>query len=242
VGGPILLTHPHELPAATRQELVRILAPGGTVHLLGGEAAIDPDVEATIASFGLHTVRHSGADRYATAVAVADAIGDPQGAWLADGTDFPDAVVASGAAARWSRAGGDSCCHVVLLTRGSELPQVTADALTRYRNRYAVGGRAAAAWPDATPYVGADRYETAAILITAHMGIYRSLVTGANWPDALTAGALGGPPLLLPPEGRVPASVAEVIRGRHGSNTIVGGPAAVSEAIADQVRAILSDR
>jgi putative cell wall-binding protein len=68
---PLLLTTPDALPAAVRNELSR-LQPLEVV-ILGGPAAVSPDVEAEVAALGLRTVRIAGATRVETAVEVARA-------------------------------------------------------------------------------------------------------------------------------------------------------------------------
>lgn len=59
------------LPDATRAELQRVVASGGTVYLLGGTAALSPAVEAAVAAAGLRPNRLAGTDRLTTATAIA---------------------------------------------------------------------------------------------------------------------------------------------------------------------------
>ena len=68
---------------------------------------------------------------------------------------------------------------------------------------------------------------------------------GANFPDALGAGALAGaydaPVLLVPPKGMLPSSVAaEVARLGAARAIVLGGTGAVSDAMASQVRTALA--
>src|SRR6185437_12527687 len=108
---------------------------------------------------GYVVVRYGGADRYATALAVADALGDPSTVMLATGTNFPDALAAGPAAAS---VGG-----VVLLSDGTALPSSVSTYLTAHPGKvYAIGGPAIIAYPSATALVGADRYATAAAVAT----------------------------------------------------------------------------
>ncbi len=239
VGGPLLLTDPDTLPPATAAELVRLLPVGHTVHVLGGEAAVSEAVVEAVEDLGYDVDRIWGVNRFATAAAVVSRVEPLAGVWLADGTQFPDAVLAGGAAAAQAHVRSADCCHVVLLTNGDELPSETAAIIDRVSDEalYAVGGPAAAAVPTARPFVGANRYETAAAL--AQRGFFqRLLVTGANWPDALAVGARGGAILLVPPSGMLPSSLQELLATRT-SVTIVGGPGAVSEAMAAQIEAAL---
>jgi hypothetical protein len=69
-GVPVLLTSPSDLPASTRQELVK-LAPQ-LVIIVGGVGAISTGVEAQVQALGIATQRLSGNDRDETAVALAE--------------------------------------------------------------------------------------------------------------------------------------------------------------------------
>ena len=102
------------LTPATTAEIQRVLPAGGTVYILGGTTAVPASVATTLTGLGFVVTRLSGADRYATAVAVAGAIGNPGTVLLATGTNFPDALSAGPAAAHLGGA--------VLLTNGSTLP------------------------------------------------------------------------------------------------------------------------
>src|SRR5664279_2907372 len=150
---PLLLTSGSSLPAAIKAEIQRVLAPGKTVYVLGGSSAVPASIETELTGLGYVVTRYSGANRFATAVKVADALGDPGVVLLATGTNFPDALAAGVAAVK---AGG-----VVLLTNGSTLPAETSAYLSAHPGTvYAIGGPAAAADPAATAIVGADRFDT----------------------------------------------------------------------------------
>ena len=94
-----------------------------------------------------------------------------------------------------------------------------------------------------TRIFGADRYETAA----AVSADWRStdevfLATGAKFPDALAAGAAAArfdAPVLLVDSNGVPESTRlELLRLRPRQVYVAGGPAAVSDAVIEQVRAL----
>jgi hypothetical protein len=85
VDGPLLLTSPAGLNADVLAELARAVAPGARVYLLGGTAALPASFDDSIRAAGFDPVRVAGPDRYATAVAVAERIGDPTVVYLADG-------------------------------------------------------------------------------------------------------------------------------------------------------------
>lgn len=90
--GPLLLVSPAGIPSSVKQELLR-LKPREIV-VLGGTAAVSP---ATVAALDAYTTgsvpRRAGANRYETSVAVSKgAFSTASVAYLAVGTNFPDAL------------------------------------------------------------------------------------------------------------------------------------------------------
>lgn len=239
VGGPLLLTATGSLDPAVKAEIVRVLPAGGTVYILGGTAAVSPAVEATITGAGFVVKRLAGADRFATAVAVADALGDPTTVFEATGLNFPDALAGGPAAILKGGA--------ILLTNGSVQSAATAAYLAAHPGgtHYALGGPAAAADPTATALSGDDRYWTAAAVAFTFFADATTVgaATGGNFPDALAAGpdlaAKGAPLLLVPTAGALPEGVAVDLFGRtfSGSTKVVlfGGTASVSDDVASQL-------
>jgi putative cell wall-binding protein len=229
---PLLLTSRDSLDAAVLDEIRRVLPFGNDrpVHLLGGPNAIGVGVEQTLRQAGYVVIRHAGADRYATAVQIAHALGDPGGLVLVTGRNFPDGLAASAPAAMAGAA--------VLLTDGPNLPPATATYLAQHPSaaKLAIGGPAARAVPSATPIVGVDRYETSALVATtlfpANVGA-AGLASGENFPDALIGGthiAGFGGPLLLTTRTSLPASVRNYVIGHvHDAIILYGGPAVISD-------------
>ncbi|WP_370326560.1 cell wall-binding repeat-containing protein [Euzebya sp.] len=230
---PLLLTGRTALYPEIVEEIGRLLPAGGTVYLLGGTAALDEGVATAVEALGYVVVRVAGTDRYATAVAIAEHLGSPEVVFQATGTDFPDAMAAGPAAAA---SGG-----AVLLTAGDQQSPATAAYLASHgeATRYAVGGAAAAADPGATPLVGDDRVDTAALVAEAffdqpgHVGV----APAGDFPDALVAApVLGahGDPLLLVSSGDLPARVRTYLTARSwtiGGVTVFGGSAALSDDV-----------
>ena len=214
---PLLLTHGATLPPATLTEIRRVLPVGSTVYLLGGTDVVPASIGTQLATLGYQTTRYAGVDRFATAVAVADALGDPSTVLLASGLDFPDALAAGPAA---------TAAHgVVLLTAGSKLPPVTAAYLAAHPGtRYAIGGPAAAADPTAQPVLGADRYGTAATVAATFFPTPTTvgIATGLNFPDALAGAAqlaTAGGPLLLTTTSVLPAVSGSALAAAKASIT-----------------------
>ena len=244
-GGPLLLTRPTELPTATADALSR-LRPAAIV-VLGGTDAVSAIVADEIATYADGPVtRLEGKDRYATAAALSQSVfGDGSDmCFLATGTTFADAVAGGPAAAG---AGAP-----LLLTRPSQLPEITADEIQRLgaRSVIVLGGEAAvtpaviselrALVPGSvTRLAGADRYGTAARIAEGTLDADDVfVVTGADFPDGLAAGPAAhvrSAPILLTASSRVPDATDAIMRTlRPQRVVIVGGEAAVSEPIAER--------
>jgi putative cell wall-binding protein len=216
-GGPILLVTHDAIPSETAAELTRLQP--AHITILGGAAAVSAGVEGALAAFTTGTVdRLAGADRFATAAAIA-AAGFPGGApvaYIATAANFPDAL-----------AGGPAATHdggPILLVTPDGVPEVTATELDRLDpdNIVVLGGTAAVSDAVVTALAehtdgavqrlaGADRFDTAATIgETAFTeGVETVYVaTGGNFPDALSGGAVAGledAPILLTTPDAVPA-------------------------------------
>jgi probable HAF family extracellular repeat protein len=234
---PLLLTQGATLPAATFAEIKRLLPAGGTVYLLGGTAVVPATIATELSTAGYQVIRYSGATRYATAVAVAGALGNPSTVLLASGTNFPDALAAGPAAAH---------VHgVVLLTDSTTTPAATAAYLSSSAHTvYAIGGPAAAADPKATPLAGSDRYATAAAVAVQFFPspTFVGIATGLAFPDALSGGAqlghLGGP-LLLTATDNVPSATSTYrasTRASVVSTHVYGGTSAIDDSVMNQLQ------
>jgi hypothetical protein len=236
--GVVLLTPPDSLDPRVTAEIGRVLQPDGTVFVLGGPAAVSPAVVEALDANGFRSVRLGGADRYETAVVIARLIDSPSAAYLATGRDFPDALAAGAAA---GVTGG-----VVLLTDGPVLPDVTRTYLGSQRlSAVAVGGDAARAMPSAERIVGADRYETAALLADAVLiePTTVAIASGEGFPDAVAGGAhvaaLGGALLLTRADALPEPTATWLAAAPIVSPFVYGGPAVISDAVVEGIDQIL---
>lgn len=224
-GGPLLLTGTDALDQRTAQEIRRVLAPGGSVFLLGDTEALSAKVQAQVTGLGYTVHRLAGADRYATAAAIADAITPtPDKILVATGNNFPDALAAGAAAAHTPGT-------VVLLSDDRTLPAATAAYLNAHPKGelFGVGDQGVAALRSRPAPVhavaGTDRFVTAADVAETFFTAGNAphvvgLATGYNWPDALAGGALLGAnagPLLLSDKSTIPAPEADYARTEAGS-------------------------
>jgi putative cell wall-binding protein len=168
-------------------------------------------------------------------------------AYVAAGTNFPDAL-AGGAAAAAQRG-------PVLLSRGTDLPAATAAELAYLKPQRIVVLGGAGVVSDAvlnalrahsssvTRLAGADRYTTA-VEVSRSLAPSGSAVvyvsTGVNFPDALAGdpvAGLRGAPLLLLPSNRLPAEVAAELQRLNPSTVVILGASGV---VSDGLRAAIS--
>ena len=237
---PLLFTSGTTLPAATEAEIRRVLPAGKTVYLLGGPSAIPNQIVAQLTALGYGPIRIAGADRFATAVAVADELGDPNTIFLASGSDFADALTAGPAAAATHGA--------ILLTSAGGLKGATSSYLAAHSPTvYAIGGPAAGSDPSATPIFGPDRFATGIAVAQEFFAGATTvgIASGGGFPDALAAGAYmaatGGPLLLTQPT-TLSASVATYLataKATVASAGIFGGTAALSASVQTATTAAL---
>lgn len=180
--GAVVLTSAPSL----EPEVLTALKNAGTnkVYIAGGPGAVSVQKENALQAAGMTTVRLAGADRYATAKAVVaetkKVLSTTKVAMLAIGSNFPDALAASAAAARM---GG-----VVDLVA----PGTPANADSDATKTYCVGGPACAnAAAGVQKVIGADRIATAFELSKLTPPTTNAMVAYANnFPDALSAGGL----------------------------------------------------
>jgi putative cell wall-binding protein len=240
---PLLFTEGATLPAVTQTEIQRVLPIGGTVYLLGGTAAIPGTIVSQLVGLGYETTRYGGSDRYATAVLVANALGNPGTVFLATGTDFADALAAGPAATIDSGA--------VLLTDGSTMPSATSSYLLAHGvTEFAVGGPAFAADPSAKPSVGSDRYATSQVVATNFFSSPTAVgvASGTAFPDALAGAAdlaRAHGPLLLSDPGMLPTVISQYLSGIKTTITasaIFGGTSAISSAVQTAIRTALAQQ
>ena len=243
---PVLLTRTSSLPADTMAELSR-LAPARIV-MMGGPDTISESLVDDLQGYAQadtpdEVSRISGPDRYATAAQAA--LTYPSGvqvAYIAKGSDFPDALAAA------SRGGAlDS---PVLLTRTDGLPAATIAALEHLNADQIIvlGGATSVAdtvlteladytTGTVTRVAGDNRYGTAAALSGDYApGVNAVFVaTGEVYADSMSGApisvAIGGPIVLTQP-GTLPAeTITELERLDPQRIIILGGTSSVSAQI-----------
>ena len=261
LSAPLLLSDSAALSGAARTEVHRLGATSAV--LLGGEAALSPQVEADLRDAGVTEItRVSGPDRFATSAAIAMRVGGTH-AYVAKGIDadprqgFADALAAAPLAAAAGRP--------ILLTTTDSLPDATAaavealgvDAVTILGGRGAVSDEVEqelrATGVQTGRLAGATRYDTAAAVAAAAVAAGADparpwVATGEAFPDALSAGpatAADGGVLVLVHGGDLASSPAtRAFLAEHAANTevlrIVGGRQAITPAVEADLRALLA--
>lgn len=269
LNAPMLLTQSASLPTSALATLTTIKAKHTNlvnVVVVGGTAAVSADVATQLTASGYTVTRIAGDDRYATANAVAAAtrsnnsatigtFGGYRTAFLANGTNFPDALAASAQAYRGK--------HPIFLTNGTTLSDETRAAMIAAGVQQVIilGGVSAVSAEVATAVAGVTgvisslrisgetRYDTATALATA-LGAaipdYKSkafLVSGTDFPDALVAAQLAGGTTgggaIIPVTSPLPAAVTTWVTANQATLTniqAIGGTSAVPAELVTEVK------
>lgn len=233
-----------ELDEATAAELERLLPPGATVYVVGGEDAVGQAVVQAIAGLGFLPTRLGGVDRVATSVAVAAEtvrlVGAPQRVLLASAADWPDALAGGALAA--------DGLGPLLLTDPRTLSSDTADFLAAHPDaEVVILGGPVALGDDVAHAAGVDRRvggatraDTAALLAELWPEPVRATTLVAGFTDdgwqQATAGAGVLAPVLLagPGPDQLTPVTRSALTGRDGPLLVLGGPDRISDAaIAD---------
>jgi len=237
---PILLTQKDSIPAAVLDELKRLGVKN--VFVVGGEGVVSKAVADALVAAGMTPERLAGADRYATALAVANKLGTTTEVVVAYGEGFADALSISAIAAAKGMP--------ILLTDKAAM-SADVKAYIGTKKAYVVGGEgvvSAAVFNGLTGAVrlsGADRYATNLAVLqqfAAEMNWKNVFVaTGEGFADALAGSALAaryGSPVVLA-DSAIAAATSSFLAGKVTSDTGViafGGAAVVSDSVVGSVK------
>ncbi|MFB2555595.1 cell wall-binding repeat-containing protein [Herbiconiux liangxiaofengii] len=247
---PLLLTAPDALSAGVEAELKRL--DPSTIVVVGGPASVSEKVISSLKSIAGTVTRIAGADRYSTSIAVAEYAFGGEGdsvanAYLATGTNFPDALSASAAAGTKGEP--------VILVHGpsSAVDAATAAAITGLgaSSVTIAGGPASVSAgiqtslasvegvESVTRLDGPDRFAASISINNAAFDTASQvfLATGFNYPDALAGAALAGSlgaPLYVVPTDCVPSGVLTAVADLGADAvTLLGGPVSLSQNVAE---------
>jgi putative cell wall-binding protein len=225
------------------------------IYVLGGTGVVSNAVLSQLASYdnpgSTGPYRLAGADRYATAAAISKAAFDPglDVVFVANGTDFPDALAGGPAAATREAP--------VLLTKPTSIPQATKDELARLHPARIVilGGIGAVSQAVANElqayaqlgvqrWAGADRYATAVAISEEAFPAAATVFVAAGYtfPDALSGGPAAGAyagPLLLTRQSSAPDVTKQELSALQPVRIFVlGGTGAISNTVIAEIQAL----
>ena len=259
VDAPIVLTDPGTLTPQAAAQIARL---GVTkVYLMGGVAALSPQVEADLVAKGVTCVRVSGADRTETAVvalnAAFEAGAKPDTVIVATGYNFADSLSVSPYSYKTK-------APIVLCGADHKLSDATVKAIAAHpeiKRAIIVGGGAAVSEEvekqqlkplgiTVTRLQGKDRYETSRAIadfeVRAKALGWKSpiIATGKAFPDALAGAPLAARTnaVMLLANQAGDATVTAI--GEHkkqvgGSYRVLGGTSAVSGSLTHHIDGLI---
>lgn len=244
---PLLLVQPDSVPSSVRLEIERLQPQ--EIIVLGGPTVVSESVVETLETLSDSVSRIYGSDRYETSRLIAleaFAVGDTTSVYLATGSDFPDALSASSAAA--------SLGAPLVLVRGSNasLDPETLELLTTLgvTEVYLAGGTGVISSgiesqltsilgsANVTRYGGSNRYVTSQTINSATFSTADTVyfATGVDFPDALSGAAIAGTtgvPLYIVQTSCVPKPILQdVVDVGAATVILLGGTGALTQSVA----------
>lgn len=243
--------------------VARVAALGAdVVHVVGGRSAVADEVVDALRAAGRDVERRRGADRHATAADLAHAWSQSNVVWLASGAASPDALAAGAAAARRGEplllVGSDALpevttaalrrlapSHVLLVGGTSAVSTRVEDAVSRIAPVRRVSGRDR--WATAVAVARTGWSDDVRTPLSRGIGADRAmLAAGHGFADAVAGAplaALGHGPLLLTERTSLPRATRTALEEATSVDglravTVLGGPAAVADAVLVTTRGI----
>lgn len=248
-GYPVLLTRGEALTQRTAAQITAL--DPDVVLVLGGSAAISPDVVDAVADLGPEVEVLEGATRYGTAALLAlqnlPITNSPDRLYVATGQSYQDVLTAS------ALAGSQS--EPLFLVKQDAIPQETLEVMSLFSPAEIVvlGGEDAVSddvvtaleeFAPTTRLEGATRFHTAAAVaeeFTRHGVVW--LASGDDYPDALASAAVAGqrpaPVLLTDDESLPQATIAALTELAPHTVVVSGGTEAVDDSVLEEVEALI---
>jgi peptidoglycan hydrolase-like protein with peptidoglycan-binding domain len=228
---PILLTSGSEALEENVVTTITTALKAKKVIIVGGESSVSKPIYNQLSSLSLNPERLAGGNRYGTAIEIAKHL-QAKGlsfteVFLADGTNFPDALSVSPVAGILKQP--------ILFTNKGDAAKVNADTGTYIKESGVktvniVGGgitegvisnlKTAYGVTSTKRLSGGNRYTTATAINSEYKSIFTSgqitVTSGANFPDALAGSAYAakiGAPLFLLQNNNILEDVKAAIRG-----------------------------
>lgn len=228
---PILLTNGNANNVAQLHEYIKEnVAEGGTVYILGGDAAVPVSVEMVK---GYNVKRLYGNSRYDTNLRILEEAGiEGDSVIVATGKTFADSLSASAAK-----------LPILLVKPNGTLNTEQKEILEGKKNIYIAGGESAvskayeeelAAYGEVTRVYGKSRYDTSVeVAETFCKDAGKAVIaSGKNFPDGLCGGPLAAAldaPLVLTLDGKTAAAESYVADNGIASGYVLGGDGALTD-------------
>lgn len=257
LNAPILLVGSSAQEQAKVLEYIKDnLDPAGTVYILGGPGVVGGSMEVKVRTSGFgNIIRLYGADRYETAVKIADKLGVNTGTpvVLVSGENYPDALTMSSIAAVMQKP--------ILLVQKDRISDAVKQEIARIKPSkvYIIGSNGAvnAEVEDEVARIisadkanivrigGTNRYETS-LAAVRHFNLTGKIVcvsTGNNFPDALAgsiyAANYNAPIILV--DGSLSDKARNYLETRKITGVaIFGGEGAVSKDSEEELGQLIS--
>ncbi len=244
---PMILVNKNSIPS----DMHSYISKADNAIILGGYGALSASIEEELASLGVNNVqRLRGSNRYETAVAISNYVGNTDGYILASGSNYPDAI--SGSVLTYQ----DGEKYPILLTPKNALPNSVKNKIQNAEKVYILGGKGVISQnvenelnqlnvQEIIRLGGKNRYETALkICKEVESPDKIALVSGRNFPDALSASALAtkhSAPVLLSEKDSLPAGQGYLYNNNPTINEafIVGGSGVIGGAVLDEVESLI---
>ncbi|KAJ51030.1 N-acetylmuramoyl-L-alanine amidase [Clostridium tetanomorphum] len=238
---PILLTENDSINSKMMDEINRLGS--NTAFIIGGPGVISEKVEKQLIDAGIACNRIYGKDRYETSIKIAEIIGTNNGAFIASGDNFPDAVSAAAIASLRNMP--------ILLTASKYLPEKVKNFIyNNNRNKYyIVGGQASVSENvinginDYKRLGGRDRYETNLSIINefiSNINFNNTYLANANsYADALSgaasAGKTGSPIVLVSNSFNTKDSIIKSNIENISTISVLGGTGVISNVLVQKI-------
>ncbi|MGI2327692.1 N-acetylmuramoyl-L-alanine amidase [Planococcus sp. YIM B11945] len=215
---PILLNKKDKLSDAVQAELKRLKA--NHVILVGGTVALSADVETKIKSLGMKVERLSGATRYETNEKINSKMPNADGALVASGGNYPDALTAAsvGVVKNWPIVlVKDKMPASLQKAYGDQVVIVGGTTAVSTQLEEEVGKKVGK--DNVVRLSGATRYDTSNAVVSYFSEDFVSneliVSVGTNYPDALVSSALSAKykaPLILTKDASIPETVKSLVK------------------------------
>ncbi len=241
---PILMTNGKNL-GDLKDYILENLVTGGTIYLLGGDAAVPEAVENALAGLGT-IIRLAGDSRYDTNLEILKeaGVGD-EDIFVCTGKNFADSLSASAAK------------KPILLVNNKVLSDTQKTFLEENvkGSIYIIGGEGAvnatieeelSVYGKTERISGSTRYETSVLFAQKFFESpkHAVLASAKNFPDGLCGGALAmslDAPLILTADGKVDEAVSYMSENGISTGFVLGGDAVISDESANLVFGLNAD-